>query len=748
MTDINDFAILFRKYRLRSEFESLSDFGHTLADKGYIYEDSLFSHWQKGKRIPKDRKLLLTILEIFAEKQGITNLKQANEFLESSGQGYLTEKEIGILPITFIQFVPFQAPAEVENFIGRQDYLDEVSNNLLNGKNILISGTPGSGKTALAIKVCHMLRDKFVDGILWYSLESSSVMNILASIAFTFGKDIGAIKDIESRASIVRSILFNKSILLVLDGALSSSRLDLLIPSSSKCSILVTSQLSLIRNFTSSSNFFLKMFNYNESFSLFEEILGKRFIEQNRESLINLFNLVDNLPIALIILAKQLKNGKKQLKTLLQEFKKVEFKLKDFSYGNKDLYSTIAISFNQLSQSAQGIFVTLGIFDGPDFSLEAIASINIIPKEKAKEALEELINFSLIEHSIGQRYRLHSFIKLFARKNLINNSIYKIAAKYYVHFLMNIKDKNKEYHELARKEADNIMFLIRRCYDLHFWDEVVSLWHNFGHFLWNVGYWGELLDINIKIKKALVLNKNYDSTVLGLLDYCATIHYWQGNMQKFRNIIDQALQVAYKTNNIKLINYSKLLKAKMECSLGNKYIKESVKTFIKLLPVLKKGNDYMSIMQCQRYLGETYLIKGNYKESEKYIMMALSYIEINSDKIFRTPYEIAANLNYLGGIYLKKGRYSKSKEFFLKSIQTEKENNRRNGAIIWSNICLGIIYEKQSHYFEAKECYKAAREEMELLGIKKNMERVSLLLMALKDELHKSKLYKQYIISN
>jgi hypothetical protein len=88
------FAKLFKKYRLKAEFETCTSFGDALAEKGYIYEESIFSHWQKGKRIPSNRQLVLTIIQIFIERESINVKEDANEFLESTGLGYLTKNEL------------------------------------------------------------------------------------------------------------------------------------------------------------------------------------------------------------------------------------------------------------------------------------------------------------------------------------------------------------------------------------------------------------------------------------------------------------------------------------------------------------------------------------------------------------------------------------------------------------------------------------------------------------------------------
>lgn len=98
------FGELFKKFRLRSGIPSLSGFGKILADEGLIYEDSMFSRWQNNQRVPRNRNILLKIVKVFIQKGGISNLKDISLFLESAGQGFVTETEKNfLLPIFRIQ---------------------------------------------------------------------------------------------------------------------------------------------------------------------------------------------------------------------------------------------------------------------------------------------------------------------------------------------------------------------------------------------------------------------------------------------------------------------------------------------------------------------------------------------------------------------------------------------------------------------------------------------------------------------
>ncbi len=97
MSDHPTFGELFKKYRLKSQFLTLSLFGNALAQEGFVYEDSIYSHWQKNIRVPKNRKLLLAFIKIFIKHEGMASVSEANAFLESAGQGYLTTEEQSIV---------------------------------------------------------------------------------------------------------------------------------------------------------------------------------------------------------------------------------------------------------------------------------------------------------------------------------------------------------------------------------------------------------------------------------------------------------------------------------------------------------------------------------------------------------------------------------------------------------------------------------------------------------------------------
>ncbi len=91
------FANLFKKYRLRSEIETLAEFADLLANEGMSYAVSLFTRWQNGQRVPTDRRALLAMIKIFVRRGGINSVDEANELLECLDMRDLKGDEIEVI---------------------------------------------------------------------------------------------------------------------------------------------------------------------------------------------------------------------------------------------------------------------------------------------------------------------------------------------------------------------------------------------------------------------------------------------------------------------------------------------------------------------------------------------------------------------------------------------------------------------------------------------------------------------------
>ncbi|MDQ3099650.1 MAG: hypothetical protein M3Q44_07950 [bacterium] len=106
----SSFGQLFHHYRLKSGLDTYAKFGQALAEEGFVYEDSIFSKWKNGERVPRDRKILLGILKIFVQNKAIIHTKEANEFLTLVGLRDLDDSELSVLSFnTISEVAPYSA---------------------------------------------------------------------------------------------------------------------------------------------------------------------------------------------------------------------------------------------------------------------------------------------------------------------------------------------------------------------------------------------------------------------------------------------------------------------------------------------------------------------------------------------------------------------------------------------------------------------------------------------------------------
>ena len=123
---------------------------------------------------------------------------------------------------------PYQAPAVVGYFVGRQSVQAQIIEQLTGAEGPAIHalvGMAGIGKTTLAAQIAQVVQAQFADGVLWANLATGEPIAILESWAQLYGYDFSQVTDLETMAAAFRSVIANKRVLLVLDDVMSVSRL-------------------------------------------------------------------------------------------------------------------------------------------------------------------------------------------------------------------------------------------------------------------------------------------------------------------------------------------------------------------------------------------------------------------------------------------------------------------------------------------------------------------------------------------
>jgi DNA-binding SARP family transcriptional activator len=154
-----------------------------------------------------------------------------------AGDSLPARQPAAMVPVA--QVMPRQLPPDVSHFTGRAaelDRLDALLGTSGAGKPATvvitaINGTPGVGKTALAIRSAHRMASRFPDGQLYASLRGHAATGPADPLAVLarFLRDLGIAPeripgDLDEAAALYRSLLDSRRILVVLDNAASSGQ--------------------------------------------------------------------------------------------------------------------------------------------------------------------------------------------------------------------------------------------------------------------------------------------------------------------------------------------------------------------------------------------------------------------------------------------------------------------------------------------------------------------------------------------
>ncbi|AXB41729.1 AfsR/SARP family transcriptional regulator [Amycolatopsis albispora] len=164
------------------------------------------------------------------------------------------QRRVLIEPAPVARAVPAQLPAGIGAVTGRHAELGELDGLLAEDAPSALSvvtGTPGVGKTALAVCWAQRVRDRFPDGQLYVDLrgyEDKPVAptDALAGFLRALGVDRSAIPDdLDERAAAFRTLVDRRRMLVLLDNAGTAEQVRPLLPGGPACRTLVTSRDAL-----------------------------------------------------------------------------------------------------------------------------------------------------------------------------------------------------------------------------------------------------------------------------------------------------------------------------------------------------------------------------------------------------------------------------------------------------------------------------------------------------------------------
>lgn len=326
-----------------------------------------------------------------------------------------------------------QLPLRPRHFVGRVAELTvmaRMANEAIGppgGAVILaISGTPGVGKTALAVHFAHQAAEQFTDGQLYVDLHGvgatapvrpqDAIGGFLAALGMA-PEHIPPSLDL--RATLYRSLLAGKRALVVLDNARDEDQVRPLLPGIGNCLVIVTSRSKLVGLVAvqDASLITLGTLSGTEACELLARRLGAERAAAEPQTIGQLAGLCSGLPLALgIAAARAATRPHLPLTSVLRELHEAHSRLDALDAGEpaSSIRAAFSWSYRTLSGPAARMFRLLGSYPEPHLTIPAAASLAGISARQARVAVAELARAHLLnEHDHGQ-FTCHDLLLAYA----------------------------------------------------------------------------------------------------------------------------------------------------------------------------------------------------------------------------------------------------------------------------------------------------------------------------------------------
>jgi len=333
--------------------------------------------------------------------------------------------------------VPAQLPLDAQGFSGRHDELRTLHDLLPSARAaeadesvpvVVISGTAGVGKTALAIRFGRQVAKHFPDGQVYVNLRGRDAtrspmepIEALGLLLIAFGIPPHRLtSSIEERAALYRSLVDGKAILVVLDNASNAAQVRPLLPGSPDCLVVVTSrnQMAGLAAAEGATLISLDLLSDEEAHEMLARRLGRERVAAEPQAADEIITACAGLPLALSIAVGRAAAGraKQPLAQLAAELRDARNRLDALEEGDAatDVRAVLSWSYDQLSPAAAGMFRLLGLHPGPDVSLSAAASLAGISRADAGTALRELTRTHMAAEHLPGRFTVHDLLRVYA----------------------------------------------------------------------------------------------------------------------------------------------------------------------------------------------------------------------------------------------------------------------------------------------------------------------------------------------
>jgi tetratricopeptide (TPR) repeat protein len=289
---------------------------------------------------------------------------------------------------------------------------------------IVLVGPAGAGKSALGLQWLYRHIQRFPDGQLFAGLTHpsreppTSPLRVLAGFLAAMGVPPEQIPyELPEAAALFRTVTAGKRLAVMVDGASSAAQVRPLIPASEHAVTVVTSTWSLAGlRLDGAELVSVGPLTTPVAVELLRQMAGDDVVAEPSAA-DDLVGLCGRLPLAVRLAGARLAARPTQrvsqlVAELLDERRRLSLlRIR----GDASMRQVFDIAYRELPEDASHVYRILGAFPIADIVTGAAAAASRLDVAATEEALETLVDASLLEPLGADRYRLHDLARLDAR---------------------------------------------------------------------------------------------------------------------------------------------------------------------------------------------------------------------------------------------------------------------------------------------------------------------------------------------
>jgi DNA-binding SARP family transcriptional activator len=314
-------------------------------------------------------------------------------------------------------------PPAASKFVGREAELATLAAAMRGGpggvvRACVLAGPPGAGKTTLAVRACHQLRDVFRDGQLLLPMrtpggKSRTALDLLGQFLRMTGLDGAMPRRLEERAALYRAFMASRTMLLVLDDTADASVVPWLLPGATGNGVLVTSRRRLV-TFDASCHLDVGSFTAAEAMSFLAEMIGTRRVEAEPEAALAIVESCGRLPLAVRTAgSKLLLQPYLPLAALAQRLSDDAELFDVLEIGALSLRACMADLVRELGPGQLQALRTMAALPAADWELDAVASAFGRSRQRAEHLIEELLEVNALEAARDGQFTLPRLLRVY-----------------------------------------------------------------------------------------------------------------------------------------------------------------------------------------------------------------------------------------------------------------------------------------------------------------------------------------------